>query len=103
MAMTRGQSARALARRMRETTFLGDDHVEVNAGDLHREVGVYPDLNHGMPTCCRAMRAAMRPADVVLSEPLKGAAPDQRSATSCRTVRSLSAYSPALWITFFRT
>ncbi len=41
----------------------------VRAGDLHREVGGYPDSNHRMPLCCAFMREAMRQGDAVESSP----------------------------------
>ena len=72
MAINRGEFEKALTKRMREAASLGHDYVDINAGDLHREVGIYPDRNHSMPTCCRVMRAAMRAGDVGLSEPPKG-------------------------------
>ena len=72
MAIAREEFDKALAKRMREAASLGQDHIDVNAGDLHREVGVYPKPGHRMPTCCAVMRAAIRTGDVVLSEPPKG-------------------------------
>ena len=30
--------------------------VEINSGQLHREVGGYPGQNHRMPMCCAAIR-----------------------------------------------
>jgi hypothetical protein len=46
--------------------------VDVNAGALHRNVGGYPGPNHRMPTCCAAMRAALKRGDMVLKEPRSG-------------------------------
>lgn len=57
MGFTQEDFARALAKRMREAASLGDDHDDVNAGELHREVGGYSGPNHRMPTRCTAMRA----------------------------------------------
>lgn len=35
----------------------GRPHIEINAGELHRVVGGYPNNGaHGMPSCCSAMR-----------------------------------------------
>jgi hypothetical protein len=48
------------------------DFVDVNAGDLHREVGGYPGKSHHMPTCCDIMRNSMLPGDTILNEPPKG-------------------------------
>jgi hypothetical protein len=64
----------ALAARFREAAASrGADYLDVNAGDLHREVGGYPGRDHRMPLCCAVMRAALRDGDVVLSEPPRGA------------------------------
>jgi hypothetical protein len=51
----------------------GRPHVEVNTGELHRVVGVYPDPSHQMPTCCAAMRQEQQPGDEVIFEPAGGA------------------------------
>jgi len=39
--------------------------VEVNAGELHRQLGGYPGPAHQLALCCAVMRQAMRPGDVV--------------------------------------
>jgi 5-methylcytosine-specific restriction protein A len=50
------------------------EHLEVEAGALHRQVGGYPDpTNNRMPVCCNVMRAAMRAGDRILEQPPKGA------------------------------
>ena len=46
--------------------------VVIRSGDLHREVGGYPGVNHRMPLCCSVMRAAMREGDTVESSPKSG-------------------------------
>lgn len=47
--------------------------VVVNAGDLHRRVGGYPNRsNHRMPVCCEVMRSTMRRGDVIVDQPRKG-------------------------------
>lgn len=50
----------------------GANHVDVNAGRLHRGVGGYPGPSNRMSGCCRAMRAALRRGDMVLIEPKSG-------------------------------
>jgi transcriptional regulator with XRE-family HTH domain len=50
----------------------GLDHLDVEAGSLHRQVGGYPGSAHRMPLCCAVMRKAMRPGDRMLQEPPKG-------------------------------
>jgi 5-methylcytosine-specific restriction protein A len=50
----------------------GLTHVDVEAGQLHRQVGGYPGTAHRMPVCCAVMRRVMRPGDRILQEPPKG-------------------------------
>ena len=58
----------------RVATEQGQPFVTVKAGDLHREVGGYPDRRtQRMPVCCNVMRGAMLEGDVIVSEPPKGA------------------------------
>jgi hypothetical protein len=45
--------------------------VEINSGQLHREVGGYPGQNHQMPMCCAVMRSEMSAGDAILQEPPK--------------------------------
>jgi 5-methylcytosine-specific restriction protein A len=63
---------RALDGRLRAAAASGVDHLDVNAGQLHRWLGDYLQSDHRMPACCAAMRSAMRTGDVVLAEPPKG-------------------------------
>ena len=49
--------------------------LEINAGDLHRTLGGYPPQNgasHQMPSCCDAMREAMKAGDDIIESPPKG-------------------------------
>jgi 5-methylcytosine-specific restriction protein A len=46
--------------------------LDVNSGDLHREIGGYPASAHAMPTCCNVMQRNMAGRDAVLSSPPKG-------------------------------
>ena len=52
----------------------GQPSLEVAAGDLHREVGGYPNKksSHRMPLCCSVMRARMAGGDEILDEPSSG-------------------------------
>jgi hypothetical protein len=50
----------------------GESHIDVKSGDLHRQVGGYPDPNHRMPVCCDVMRRNMKAGDTILHEPPKG-------------------------------
>lgn len=49
-------------------------HVEVNAGELHRVVGGYPNEGaHAMPNCCRIMRdECQKGRSEIVFEPEKG-------------------------------
>jgi 5-methylcytosine-specific restriction protein A len=62
----------ALTARLANAERLSLSHLDVNAGDLHRQVGGYPGPKHRMPMCCNALRAEMRPPDAVMKEPPKG-------------------------------
>jgi hypothetical protein len=50
----------------------GLEHLDVEAGALHRQVGGYPGSAPRMPVCCAVMREAMRPGDRILQQPPKG-------------------------------
>ena len=51
----------------------GKPREDINAGELHRDVGCYLGPDHRMPVCCRVMREEMRGRDRVIGEPPKGA------------------------------
>ncbi len=51
----------------------GQAHIDIRSGDLHREVGGYPDsTNHRMPVCCAVLRRLMQPEDRIMAQPPKG-------------------------------
>lgn len=50
----------------------GLSEITLNAGELHREVGGYPGVDHRMPVCCNAMRNAMQIGDALIKEPPSG-------------------------------
>ncbi len=62
----------ALQCRFEEAGQRGLKFVDVNAGDLHREIGGYPGKSHRMPTCCDVLRKSMQMGDTVIAEPPKG-------------------------------
>lgn len=62
----------ALEARLAAAAKAGRPFVDVRSGDLHREVGAYPGHQHRMPTCCSAMRSAMRAGDTEVAAPPKG-------------------------------
>lgn len=72
MAFSTADFRRVLDTKLRTASASGADHLDVRAGELHRNLGGYPGPDHRMPTCCAAMRSAMRSGDVVLAEPPKG-------------------------------
>ena len=50
----------------------GAPHVDINSGELHRQVGGYPGNQHRMPSCCAVLRAEMKNDDQELNAPPKG-------------------------------
>ena len=53
----------------------GKPHEDINAGELHRDVGGYPlgpGQNHHMRACCEVMRSEMRDGERIIEEPAKG-------------------------------
>jgi hypothetical protein len=61
-----------LKAQLRRAEGRGVSHVEINAGELHRQMGGYPGPKHRMPVCCEAMYGEKRAGDEVVSAPLKG-------------------------------
>jgi hypothetical protein len=62
-----------LRRQLAHAQSLGRPHLDVNAGELHRDVGGYPSSDHRMPMCCNAMLGEMIEKDRILNQPPKGA------------------------------
>ena len=50
----------------------GVPYVDINSGELHRQLGGYPGLDHSMPSCCNVMHEERRAGDQILSSPPKG-------------------------------
>jgi 5-methylcytosine-specific restriction protein A len=50
----------------------GRSSIEVQAGELHRQVGGYPGPNHRMPVCCGVMSSSMKKGDQILQAPPSG-------------------------------
>lgn len=51
----------------------GHNFIDVVSGELHRQVGGYPNGgNHRMPVCCMVMRHNKKEGDELLYEPPKG-------------------------------
>jgi hypothetical protein len=53
------------SRRMQGAEHASKTTVEINSGQLHREVGGYPGQNHRMPMCCAVMRSEMSASDAI--------------------------------------
>ncbi len=72
--MARSDAFRAALRaRFDRALAEGRPHVDVQAGELHREVGGLPKgADQSMPMCCRVMRREMREGDSILDQPRKG-------------------------------
>ncbi len=62
-----------LIRVLRKARSEGRDSVVVKAGELHRNLGDYPDPNrHRMPICCDVMYQEIKAGDEILAAPPKG-------------------------------
>ena len=62
----------ALRNQLVRTQASGASYVDINSGELHRDIGGYPGPNHIMPSMCNGMRKLMNNEDRVLPEPPKG-------------------------------
>ena len=62
---------RELDARLKRATKAGAPYVDVNSGELHRELGGYPGANHQMPVCCDAMYEFSRVGDKIITQPPK--------------------------------
>jgi hypothetical protein len=64
---------RAALRKRLETAGKNDaPHCDVQAGNLHHEVGGYPNSDELIQTCCEVMRQEMRDRDRILEAPGSG-------------------------------
>jgi 5-methylcytosine-specific restriction protein A len=59
----------ALRAELRAAELAKAEHLDVNAGNLHRRLGGYPGRAHRMPTCCLAMTGEQRTGDEILAAP----------------------------------
>jgi len=74
MTLTRYEFTSAVTALLGIARLMGRQHLDINAGKLHRYLGDYPNpKRHRMPVCCQVMRDAMRPGDLILMQPRKGA------------------------------
>ncbi len=59
--------------KLAEAKLIGLPYIDIRAGDLHTEIGDYPDSNNNrMPVCCDVMRKKMKHNDIILSQPPMG-------------------------------
>jgi len=59
----------ALRAQLRAAELAGKTAIDINAGELHRNVGGYPGARtHRMPMCCSIMRQELRSGDAIVSE-----------------------------------
>ena len=66
----------ALAELFTQAERAGQPYVDIQAGQLHRQVAEYSGPNNRMPVCCDVMHKAMRSGDKVLpGGPKKGRGP----------------------------
>jgi predicted RNA-binding Zn-ribbon protein involved in translation (DUF1610 family) len=61
-----------IARKFRVAESNKLDSIQINAGELHRELGKYPGSDNRMPSCCLAMRNHMQPGDEIVQAPPSG-------------------------------
>jgi hypothetical protein len=62
-----------LLAQMGRASLQGRVDILITAGELYRSLGGYPGSSHGMPDCCEAMQAEMKPGDVLLFDRANGA------------------------------
>ncbi|WP_156179984.1 hypothetical protein [Bradyrhizobium sp. LTSPM299] len=56
-----------LLAQMSRATKVGRIDVTIDSGQLLRELGGRPGSVHGMPLCCEAMLAEMKPGDTLMA------------------------------------
>ncbi len=62
----------AIRAKLRQAELRNAKFIDINSGELHRELGGYPSPNASMPSCCNAMYFEQKAADKILSQPPKG-------------------------------
>jgi len=63
---------RELERQLADAQARGLEFVDINAGELHRDVGGYPSPSPRTAVACSVMRRFRRPGDQILQEPPSG-------------------------------
>lgn len=63
---------RELRSQLRAAELKNQPYVDVNAGELHRQLGGYPGKKHQMPSCCQIMEAERRALDEIVAGPPSG-------------------------------
>jgi hypothetical protein len=72
LGITKQMFETELRRQLTYAQRIGKAHVDLNSGELHRDVGGYPGHDHRMPSCCDAMIDEMNTRDRILTQPAKG-------------------------------
>ena len=73
MTLTTDNFKFELLKRFREAEAMAMPFIDVRAGDMHRDMGDYPDpALHRMPSCCEVMYAEQSEGDSILSRPANG-------------------------------
>jgi hypothetical protein len=75
--------AHELRAQLKKAAAQGATKVVVTSGELCRLLGGYPGSTHGMPACCNAMRAEMKPGDNLLVEQPNGGGMTVRYLLPC--------------------
>jgi hypothetical protein len=65
--------AQQLRAQLKKAAAQGETRAVITSGELYRSLGGYPGSMHGMPACCDAMRAEMKPGDnLLVDQPNRG-------------------------------
>jgi hypothetical protein len=64
--------AQQLRAQLKKAAAQGETRAVITSGELYRSLGGYPGSMHGMPACCDAMRAEMKPGDNLLVDQPNG-------------------------------
>jgi len=72
MAITYDDIKNVLDQKLNDAKQQGLREIQINSGELHRDIGDYPRPNHRMPMICKVLRDYMRRNDEIIEEPPKG-------------------------------
>lgn len=72
MGITTKEFRNEIYKRIEKAKKMGLYSIVINSGELHRDMGIYPNKGHSMPSCCGAMRSIEGYEIVEISSPPKG-------------------------------